>query len=136
MQLAEDRGIEPTPEGLAEAAGLSVRVMRGVLRGNPISNRTWQALARLFGPADGLFAEAGPPKVEREEAARVAALAAFAEKLAQLPPETRDQIKARAALDAAVDLRIIRDEARAEGAGAKHAAEFMRGQARRDQRVR
>ena len=40
VQLAKDRGIEPTAEGLAEATGLSVRVMRGVLAGPPISNRT------------------------------------------------------------------------------------------------
>jgi hypothetical protein len=134
-ELAEQRGIEPTAEGLAEAAGLSVRVTRAVLSGHPISNRTWQALARLFGPADGLFVEVGLPKVEQEEAARAAALARFREKLAQLPPETADAIRARAALNSAVELRIARDEARAGGAGAKHAAEFMRGKASSEQRV-
>jgi hypothetical protein len=134
-QLATDKKIEPTAEGIAEAAGLSVRVTRGVLAGHPVSNRTWQALVRLFGPDDGLFAEAGRPKVEQEDAAREAALAAFREKLAQLPPEDADAIRARAALNASVELRIARDEARASGAGAKHVAEFMRGQSS-ERRVR
>ena len=140
VQLAKDRGIEPTAEGLAEATGLSVRVMRGVLAGHPISNRTWQALARVFGThGDDLFAEAGSPKGEEE---------ARAEQLARLrdgwsvEPVTPDTIRLHQEPDTIVEMRLARDMAaaspevqRASGKGAKHAAAFMREQQQRGQRV-
>jgi hypothetical protein len=126
LQLAKDRGIEPTAEGIATAAGLSARVMRGVLAGHPVSNRTWQALTRLFGAEQNglLFAEAGSPK--DEEAARAAQLVRLRAKFDALTPAETDPIVAAAAQqDASIRMRIARDEARANGAGARHAAAFL-----------
>lgn len=150
LQLAKDQGIEPTAEGIAAAAGLSARVMRGVLAGHPVSNRTWQALTRLFGAGFNglLFAEAGSPagSPKDEEAARAAQLVRLRAKFDALTPEESGPIVAAVAQQGAeITLRLARDqaraktpeeadEARASGAGARHAAAFLAEQQKRPAR--